>query len=128
MKKMLFVLPLAVLLFVTAFTLASAGADFEDPKLCVEGEWLLVDAAAPQSIAVVLPQNVHFGNQAEGGCKTPGPNVPLIKNVTTHGQRGQMLVKVEGALATNPIIASYDGKTQTKKNEGKQVTFTFKLK
>jgi hypothetical protein len=128
MKKFLFIAPVFVLLLALSFGAVSAAVDYEDPKLCVDGQWLLVDAALPSSTAVTLPEGVRYGDQKAGGCKTSGPNVPLIKNVDQRGHGENMMIKVQGANATNPVVVTYDGEKQTKKNNGKAtLSFVFKL-
>ena len=59
MKKLLVVLPLAVLLVVSLLTIVGAAMDDDDPKLCVNGKWLLVDAAPVSGIRVTVPEDVR---------------------------------------------------------------------
>lgn len=125
MKKLLLVASLALCLFVMVFAIAGAGADFEDPKLCVAGQWLLVDAAHPFAVTVTLPEGVAYGDQVAGGCATAGPNVPQVQVVVERGNRSQMQVKVDGASATQPVVASYGNDTQVKKNGSGKGTMTF---
>jgi hypothetical protein len=129
MKKRVFATMLAVMLLSLSFAVVGAGFDFEDPKLCVNGEWLLVIAAHPSGVKVTLPPNAKAGDQKAGGCKTPGPAVPLITNVVKRGERGLMVVQVDGKLATTPVVkASYDGARRVQRNDGKQtLTFVFRL-
>ncbi|MBI5649404.1 MAG: hypothetical protein HZC40_02990 [Chloroflexi bacterium] len=127
MKKLVLALMLVVVLVPMSFAIVGAGEMWDDPKLCVNGEWLLVDAGANQAIKVVVPQGTRYGDQKAGGCKTAGPNVPLIKNVTARGNGDDMMVFVDGKYATRPTVTvSYDGDVQVKKNNGKQ-TLVFKF-
>jgi hypothetical protein len=128
MKKLLFVLPLVVILFASVFAMASAGADFEDPKLCVAGQWLVVDASDTSATTVTLPQGVAFGDQLAGGCTTPGPDVSQIQVVVERGNRSQMQVKIDGIAATHPVTVSYGDVVQVKDHNDKAtLTFLFKL-
>ncbi|MCI0477335.1 MAG: hypothetical protein L0Y55_13895 [Anaerolineales bacterium] len=120
MKKLLVVLPLAILLVALTISWAGAGMDYEDPKLCVEGKWLLVNAAHPSGVTVYLPNDTRYGNAAQGGCATPGPNAPMITNVVERGGGHWMRVVVEGAQATRPLVkASYGAITETRFNNGR---------
>ena len=69
MKKMLLVLPLAVLLLTLSIGVAVARYDYEDPALCVAGKWLLVDAASPAGVTVFVPEDTAYGNQKAGGLQ-----------------------------------------------------------
>ncbi len=130
MKKLLVVLPLAVLLFASMLTIVGAAMDDEDPKLCVEGKWLLVNAAPVSSIRVTVPEDARYGNQQQGGCTTPGPNVPLITAVRERGERHVMRVWVDGAQASKPTVtAAYGAQTQVKRNNGRgNLNFIFFVK
>ena len=125
MKKLMIVLPLAVLMISLSFAIASAGVDWEDPALCVEGQWLLVDAAHPAAVTVSLPEGTRYGDQAAGGCTTPGPAVPIIQVVKERGGH-EMKVQVDGKNATPTVKASFGNVSQTKSNNGKQ-TLNFKF-
>jgi hypothetical protein len=129
MKKLMYATMLAVMLLSLSFAVVGADFDFEDPKLCVNGEWLLVIAAHPQGVQVALPRDAKYGDQRAGGCKTPGPNVPLITNVVRHGERNVMVVQVNGKLASQPVVkASYDGQNRIERNNGKRmIKFVFRL-
>jgi hypothetical protein len=129
MKKGLVVLPLAVLLLALTIGVASAGYAYEDPALCVNGQWLLVDAAHPSAVTVFLPENTVYGDQVAGGCATPGPSAPLLTVVKERGEGHSMLVRVEGKNASTPTInVTYGARSVTKDNNGKQVlNFTFAL-
>lgn len=126
MKKMLFVSVLAVALMLFALPIVSAGMDFDDPALCVNGQWLLVDAAQPSGIKVVVPDDAYYGNQQAGKCKTPAPAPHLITNVKEGNAEHLMMVWVDGSQASTPTItASYGKEVQTKRNNGKLVVFAF---
>lgn len=128
MKKLLFVLPLAVLMIALTLTVASAGVDWEDPALCVNGQWLLIDAATPEAVTVSLPEGTQYGDQIAGGCATAGPAVPLVQVINERGGHA-MKVQVDGKNATTPnVTASFGASTQTKSNNGKQMlNFKFDL-
>ncbi|MBI5029843.1 MAG: hypothetical protein HZB51_04900 [Chloroflexi bacterium] len=126
MKKMLFVSALAVALLMFAIPIVSAGMDFDDPALCVNGTWLLVDAAQPSAIKVVVPDDAKYGDQKAGKCKTPSPAPHLITNVKEGPVDHLMTVWVDGSKASTPTItASYGKEVQTRKNNGKLVVFVF---
>ena len=119
MKKLLVVLPLVLALVVLALPIVNAAMDDEDPKLCVEGKWLLVIAAKPSAIQVTVPEDVRFGDQQAGGCATPGPDVPLITAVRERGEHHWIRVKVDGKHASQPTVtASYGNRVQTRRNNG----------
>ena len=128
MKKMLFVLPLAVLLLTLTIGVAAARYDYEDPALCVAGQWLMVDAAAqPGGVTVYVPEGVAYGNQQAGGCATAGPNAPLVQVVKQRGGAHTLRVQVDGKMASTPVVvASYGGQSFTKDNKGKG-TLDFKF-
>jgi hypothetical protein len=127
MKKMFLVLPLAVLLLTLSIGVAAARYDYEDPALCVAGKWLLVDAASPAGVTVFVPEDTAYGNQKAGGCKTAGPDVPLVRIVKERGGGHNMRIQVEGKLASTPeVVVSYGKETLTKDNKGKG-TLEFKF-
>lgn len=128
MKKLLFVLPLAVLMLSLTLTIASAGVDWEDPALCVNGQWLIVDAAQPSAVTVSLPEGTRYGDQTAGGCAIAGPVVPLIQVIKERGG-DNMKVQVNGKNATTPNVkASFGNDLQIKSNNGKQtLNFQFGL-
>ncbi|MCI0475019.1 MAG: hypothetical protein L0Y55_02120 [Anaerolineales bacterium] len=130
MKKWLVVLPLAILLMALTISWAGAGMDYEDPKLCVEGKWLLVNAAHPSGVKVFLPEGTRYGNAAQGGCATPGPDVPMIQVVVVRGEHHWMRVQVDGAQATRPVVrTSYGTFTETRFNNGRNtLNFLFRVK
>jgi hypothetical protein len=59
MKRLLVMLPLAVLLLALTLSWVGAGMDDDDPKLCVEGKWLVVNAASPAAVRVTLPEDAR---------------------------------------------------------------------
>lgn len=127
MKKLLVVPPLAILLVALTLSGAGAGMDYEDPKLCVEGKWLLVNAAHPSGVTVFLPQGVRYGDQQQGGCATPGPNVPLLTAVVRRDEHHWMRVQVDGAQASRPIVrATYGSVSEVRFNNGRsKLNFLF---
>jgi len=127
MRKWFVVLPLAVLLVALTLSWAGAGMDYEDPKLCVEGKWLTVEAADPAGVTVFLPEGVRYGDQQQGGCATPGPNVPLLTAVVQRGEHHWMRVQVDGARASRPVVrVTYGSVTEVRANNGKR-TINFLL-
>ena len=122
---MLFVSALAVALLMFAIPIVSAGMDFDDPALCVNGTWLLVDAAAPSAIQVRVPDDARYGDQRAGRCRTQQPAPHLITNVKEGNAEHLMMVWVDGSKASTPnITVTYGNDVQTKKNNGKVVVFT----
>ncbi len=119
----------AVFLLVASFGMAHAELEWEDPVLCVAGQWLVVDAAHPQAVQVTVPQGTAYGDQAAGGCSTPAPLVPLLPNsaVTAKGGGSKMTVMVDGAEASSPVVVSYGDVTQTHQNHGGKMKFKFDL-
>ena len=129
MKKMLFVLPLALLLVTLTMGVAAARYDYEDPALCVAGQWLLVDAATPAGVTVFVPDGTAYGDQTAGGCKTAGPDVPLVQVVKERGGGHTMRIQVDGKQASTPVITVLYGKeSQTQNNKGRGTSeFKFDL-
>jgi hypothetical protein len=129
MKKTMFVLVLAAALMVLTIPVVSAGMNYDDPALCVNGTWLLVDAAAPSAIKVQVPDDARYGNQKDGKCKTPPPVPQMITNVKEGNAEHLMQVWVDGSKANTPTVTVYYGQdVQTKKNTGKLMTFTVKVR
>jgi hypothetical protein len=127
MKKMFFVLPLALLLVTLTMGVAAARYDYEDPALCVAGKWLVVDAASRAGVTVFVPEDTAYGNQKAGGCPTAGPDVPLVNIVKERGGGHSMRVQVEGKLASTPeLTVAYGKESVTKDNKGKG-TLEFKF-
>jgi len=129
MKKLLFVSALALLLLVLVIPMVSASGDYDDPALCVNGTWLLVDAAAPAGINVTVPDDARYGDQTAGGCATPSPVLQKITNVTEGESENLMKVVVDGSQASTPTITViYGSDVQTKKNTGHSMTFTLHIR
>ena len=129
MKKLLFGLPFAVLLLTLTIGVASARYGYEDPALCVAGKWLIVDAAKQSAVTVFVPEDTPYGDQKAGGCKTPGPNVPLLQVVKERGESHSMRLLVDGKLASTPSVkVTYGDAVQVKGNNGKdRLNFRFAL-
>jgi hypothetical protein len=127
MKKTLFVLLMVVALLAWTLPVALAGQADQDPKLCVEGKWLLVDAAPPSAVKVFVPEDTRYGNQQQGGCRTPGPNVPMITVVVERGEHHLMRVQVDGSAASRPTVkATYGNVVRVERNNGRgNVNFLF---
>ncbi len=127
MKKLVLMSALFLLLFL--LTLGSAFADFqmEDPVLCVEGQWLTVDAVAvghEDAVTVWLPAGTTYG---DSGCSSN--NAPRIDNVAVRQSNSPVMqVEVNGAYATDVVTTSYGDKSFHKANNGKRVlNFQFNL-
>jgi hypothetical protein len=120
MKKTVFVLLMVSLLLSLALpVVAMAGYGADDPKLCVEGKWLTVDAAAVSAVRVTVPEGTHYGDKKAGGCKTKGPDVPMIQNVVVErGEHNVMRVSVDGKYATPKVTATYGDAVLVKNNNG----------
>lgn len=126
MKK--YSLLIAVFMLFASFGMAQAALEWEDPALCVDGHWLVIDAAHPMAVKIVVPQGTHFGDQAAGRCKTPAP-APLLPNsvVNVRGHNEMMTVTIDGDGASSPVTVSYDGKTYVRTNHGETMNFKFEL-
>jgi len=129
MKKMLVVLPLAMLLVTLTIGVASARYHFADPALCVAGKWLVIDAADTSAVKVLVPEDTPYGDQITGGCTSPGPDVPLVNIVKERGRGPIMLVQVDGKNASTPTVqVSYGSASFTRPNHGRgTLNFVFAL-
>ncbi|MCL4395862.1 MAG: hypothetical protein M1482_13845 [Chloroflexi bacterium] len=129
MKRIGVVLSLTLLLLTATIGIAAARYGYEDPALCVAGQWLVVDAAQNSAVQVFLPEDTAYGDQAAGGCATPGPNVPILQTVREKGRHGAMRVLVNGKFATTPTLTvSYNGVTKVVQNRGRgMLVFNFAL-
>jgi hypothetical protein len=127
MKKTVFMLLMVVALLAWTLPVALAGSNAEDPKLCVEGKWLVVVAAPTTAVKVMVPEDTHYGNQQQGGCRTPGPNVPQITAVVERGEHHLMHVQVDGQFASKPTVkATYGDAVRVERNDGRgNVNFLF---
>jgi hypothetical protein len=125
-KKLLFSSLLALLLVATSLSLAFAQEDMADPALCVAGQWLTVNAATEQAIVVAVPPGTAYGDK--GHCAPPAPAQTMISHVTVLPIGSNMVVTVAGKQASKPtVVASYNGKTFTEKNNGGPIIFRFNL-
>jgi hypothetical protein len=127
MKQTVFMLLTVVALLAWTLPVALAGQAADDPKLCVEGKWLVVVAAPPSAVKVFVPEDTHYGNQQQGGCRTPGPNVPPITAVVERGEHHVMSVQVDGKFASRPTVkATYGDAVRVQPNDGRgNVNFLF---
>jgi hypothetical protein len=118
----------ALVLVFVAVVPAFADLEWADPALCVNGQWLMVDAAANSSIQVQLPHSASFGDQAAGQCTTPAP-APLLptSQVTVRGNGAVMMVVVDGANASPSVTVSYGAQAGTHSNNGHDMHFGFQL-
>lgn len=129
MKKMLFVAVLVVALMTLVIPVVSASWDYDDPALCVNGQWLLVDAALPSGIQVVVPDDAAYGNQAVGHCAKPAPVAGVITKVKEGKTDHLMTVWVDGSVASTPTITvSYGNAVRTKPNTGRLMLFVFNVR
>ena len=128
LKKFTVLFALMAMLF--AATPSWASVDFEDPALCINGEWLVVNAATAQATHVFVPKGARYGDQREGGCQTPPPAPLFPKSVVSERGDGNMLhVMIDGRGASKPsVTVSYGAETQTKQNHGEPMHFEFKLR
>jgi hypothetical protein len=127
MKK-LSLLFAVVLAFVSIGTVR-AGFDWADPSLCVEGKWLVIDAAHADGVEVVLPEHSAYGDQKAGHCKTPAP-APLLamSSVKVRGEANFIKVMVDGKFASTPMVTvTYGDAVKTAQNHGDKMYFTFRL-
>ena len=127
--KLRFVLAFVLLLLSLTIGIVGAAMDMEDPALCVSGEWLLVNAAQPTAVHVVLPEGTVYGPNA--GCKMPPPNSAVVLDssvVQRLGHAEKMMVFVDGKQATPSVDVTYGTQSKTMKNNGKQpLVFVFDL-
>jgi hypothetical protein len=117
-------------LLLALVSVAPAFADLEwaDPALCVNGKWLLIDAAATSAIQVRVPQDAAYGDQAAGHCRTaaPAPLLPL-SSVKAKGHGDTMTVVVDGSDASPVVTVSYGMRSETRRNHGREMRFEFQL-
>ncbi len=126
MKKLLLLIPLVLVLVALTMSIAGASVSYSDPALCVAGKWLIVDAANQAAVRVTVPQDVAYGNQQQGGCKTPGPAVPIIKVVRENRTDHVMTVWIDGDHASTPKVqVTYGRAKQTLPNFGQNMMFFF---
>jgi hypothetical protein len=118
----------AVVLTLVAVVPAFADLEWADPALCVNGKWLMVDAANNSAIEVQLPRDAAYGDQAAGHCATPAP-APLLpmSQVKVRGNDHAMLVVVDGAQASPRLTVSYGRQSETRRNRGNDMHFEFQL-
>jgi hypothetical protein len=128
MKKLVMAAMLFVLLFALSLSIVSAGADWDDPVLCVAGKWLVVNAAKESAVHIIVPDDTPYG--AAGHCKTPAPGPVFVKDVVREMGRGHtMMVTVNGSQASQPkLTVSYGRESYTRQNNGHSVfRFNFDL-
>ncbi len=128
MKRLIMVAMLFVLLFTFSLTIVSAGADWDDPVLCVAGKWLVVNAAKESAVHIIVPDDTAYGDA--GHCRTPAPGPVFVKDVVREAGHGRtMTVTVNGSQASKPkLTVSYGNVSYTKQNNGRSVfKFTFDL-
>jgi hypothetical protein len=118
----------ALVLVLVAVVPAFADLEWADPTLCVNGQWLVINAANSTSINVQLPRSAAYGDQAAGQCTTPA-SAPLLpaSQVTERGNGAVMMVVVDGANASQPVTVSYGAQSYTRSNNGHDMHFGFQL-
>ncbi len=133
--KQLATLSLVVLaiafLAVATFGTVSAGFGYEDPAICVEGQWLVIDAAAHQGVTIYVPEGTAYGDQEEGGCATD-TTATVFKGmggiIKSRGTGSKMLVMIEGKFATPTVTVTYgDQEPQILENTGGMLWADFEL-
>lgn len=126
MKK--FSIVFAAILLVVSAGMAQAALEWEDPALCIEGQWLVIDAAHISAIKVVVPEGTHYGSQAAGGCTTPAP-APLLPLTVVNG-RGHgdnLTVNIDGASASPVVKVRYGADQKSRVNHGEEMKFKFRM-
>jgi hypothetical protein len=129
MKKLIVILPLALVLLSLTIGIAGAGYGYADPALCVAGKWLVVNAAKDSAVTVFVPEDSKYGNQIQGGCTTPGPNVPIIQTVKEKGEHRLMVVQIDGKNASTPSVSvTYGNRPKVQNNNGRgKLNFLFMI-
>ena len=107
---------------------AFADLEWADPSLCVNGKWLMINAADNSAIQVQLPEGSVYGDQAEGNCATAA-TAPVMSasQVMVGGHGHSMTVVIDGGSASQPVTVSYGDKSQTRHNSGHDMHFQFAL-
>ncbi len=131
MKRIVFASLLAVLVLALGVNILFAGESWEDPALCVNSHWLIINAAAGSGVQVTLPQGTSY----ELGIKTSCGKLPSGVTstydagvVVVRGNSDQITVKVDGAYASPEVIISYGGASVRLENNGTQtLVFQFGL-
>jgi hypothetical protein len=128
MKKFVLAAMLFGLLLVLGLSIVSAGEDWSDPVLCVNGQWLVVNAAKEAGVKVGVPNGTVYGEA--GGCADAAPGPVFVSNVVReNGNDHNMHVWVNGKLGSPQVIVSYGGRIEIKNNNGKQtLVWKFVLK
>lgn len=131
MKTIVFASLLVVLSAALGISHVSAGESWEDPALCVNSQWLVVNAAAGTGVQVTLPQGTVYETGSKTSCgKLPsGVNLTFDSGVVVvRGSASQITVKVDGAYATPQLTVNYGSASQTQANNGTQsLVFQFEL-
>ncbi len=127
MKRIVLASLFVVLLFSLSFVFVSAGEIWDDPVLCVAGQWLTVDAGAQPAVTVYLPEGTPYGDH--GGCTLPPPDNTFVTDVHTRNGGPVMAIKVDGESASQPhVVVTYGDDVQVKNNNHQPLTFTFNLR
>ncbi len=125
MKKL--ALLMAVAFALCAIAPAFAQLEWEDPVLCVNGKWLLIDSANPLAVEVIVPKGAAYGDRAAGGCAihAPAPLLPLSQ-VKERGHDEGVRVRIDGRGASPVVTVSYGDESHTERNHGGVLRFRFK--
>ena len=125
MKKLAFLMAAAFAF--CAIAPAFAQLEWEDPALCVNGKWLLIDSATMRAIEVVVPKGAAYGDQAAGGCATHAPASLLpLSQVKERGHDDGVRVWIDGREASPKVTVSYGDQSRTERNHGGVLYFRFK--
>ncbi len=127
MKQIVVASLLVVLLLSLSLVVVTAGEIWDDPVLCVAGQWLTVDAGAQPAVTVSLPDGTPFDEGA--GCTLPPPDNTFITSVEIRpGNSPVMVVRVDGNSASQPdVVVTYGEDVKVKHNNNQPLTFTFNL-
>ncbi len=131
MKRLLFASLLVILMVALGASIVSAGESWEDPAVCINSHWLIVNAAAGTGVQVTIPVGAVYEPGSKTSCgKLPSGVLSTYDSgvVVVRGNSNQMQVKVNGAYATPQVTVSYNGRSQTQVNDGtKTLVFKFGL-
>ncbi len=127
MKRIVLASLFVVLLLSLTFAFVSAGEIWDDPVLCVAGQWLTVDAGAQPAVTGYLPEGTPYGPQ--GGCTVPPPDDTFVTEVKTRAGGRVMVITVDGESASQPhVVVTYGEDIKVKNNNHQPLTFSFNLR
>lgn len=126
--KRLVVIFLVGLFFTLTLPVAMAGWGFEDPVMCIAGQWLSIDLAGPTGVSIALPEGVPYGNAGNCDAKQPQGNLLPSDVVTVKGGGHKIKVEIHPYYASETVTVSYNGDIQERANNLKQnLVFHFDL-